>query len=127
MAQEQNSPLPDFDINFLDALLNDQDTEMTDVWGGIEDADMLAAMENMPVFNTPAYHDLVPASPAASEPDPEPDQPNDPDPFPKLSEQDLLDLEGAKDEKSTKSSTNWGVNRLKGNISELFFVVQVIF
>ena len=46
--------------------------------------------------------------------------------FATLSEADLLDIEAAKDTKSTKLSTNWGVRRFKGNFFKFFALAKAL-
>ena len=99
--------------------------------GGIDfvpDEELLKVIESTDLVNDASNGSSIPQSNASDVPAPPPatedhdssssdathhhDQATA---FPTLTEADLVDLELAKDEKTTKSSTSWGVKRLKGN------------
>ena len=129
-----------FDLGDVDTLsIHSGSTIDFDLWGDLNDDDLLAAYElvDEPVVTadteptTPALATRsIPAQSTAAAPssDSKPAKPitkpgkKPTSSFAKLTEEDLLRLEEAKDEKSTKASTSWGVKRFKGDYYFLYFL-----
>ena len=99
-------------------LMAGETVEFLEIHGGgvdfMDDDELLRGIETVD-WDAVASEAAVPAE-ISNPPVPAPVNPvtTKPAPFAQLSEEELLHLEAAKDEKSTKSSTSWGVKRFKG-------------
>lgn len=117
--------LPDFDTFF-----GPENVENFYVHGGgcdfVNDDELMDALESVGWTETEPDAEPTPETdiivPQIADVVTPPEAPLTTTQFPRLTEPELLEIEAAKDEKATKSSTNWGVKRLKGNIQAHFSI-----